>query len=107
MHRNELGDMNKCSYVAFLDVLGFSDLIANNDPQYIRKLYIDILRNTVGYTFGQLNEYVEAKGGFKHPNIQVISDSIIVWSEEDSSVSFYTLCAVVNIAYSADGEHQF
>ncbi len=85
--------------VAFLDILGFSDLVDNNSFDELGKIYEIFER---GYKHGlTLNRYVRTKDGitndFSDCNIQAvqISDSMIVWTKKETIISYYNLIKTV------------
>jgi hypothetical protein len=85
--------------VGFLDILGFSDLVANNSFEQLGKIY-KIFES--GYKNGvTLNKYVRTSNGiiqdFSDCHIQAIqiSDSIIVWTKEETVRSYYDLIITV------------
>lgn len=85
--------------VGFLDILGFSDLVRNNSHKELEKVYEIFER---GYKNGvTLNKYVQTEKGIKqdfsdcHVQAVQISDSIIVWTKEDTLRSYYDLIITV------------
>lgn len=87
-------------YVAFLDVLGFKDLVSNNSDAKLREIYEKLLRPIVDVSLSGMN----AKKGFEengcpkfiiepstfHKNINslIVSDSVILWTPDTSIQSF-------------------
>jgi len=95
--------MTSKKYIAFLDILGFKDLIENNKLDDIEKLY-DTLQKSVLYSFAISNPEHKLinKGKVDLPSIKetnlnslVISDSIIIWTDDDSQGSFFELILAV------------
>jgi len=96
----------KRKYIAYLDILGFKDLVNNNTPERVYELYEKTFSNlfTLALTNGivQSND-VDSSGLISlkiNPNsIKVnslfISDSIIVWTDDNSLTSFITVVEVV------------
>lgn len=86
------------SYIAYFDFLGFKNFILNNDNEHIRKRIGHILRD-IEAALGQ-GEYKEARLGFiadiskSKLNCLNISDTIILWANDDSFDSFLELLKV-------------
>lgn len=85
--------------VAFLDILGFSDLVDNNSYEELEKIY-NIFES--GYKSGvTLNKYVKTEGGIRQDFIDCrvkaiqISDSIIIWTKEDTVRSYFDIVMTV------------
>jgi hypothetical protein len=83
-------------FVAFLDILGFKDLVENNSSDELTKIYIESLNamyhSSVGFWVRKNNdpnlEYTELKS-------IIISDTIIIWAEYDNPASFIKLLITV------------
>ena len=94
--------MSQTKYIAFLDILGFKDLIENNKLDEIETLY-DTLQKSVLFSFAVSNpEHRLKKKGEDLPSIGetnlnslVISDSIIIWTDDDSQGSLLELLLAV------------
>ena len=91
--------MSSIKYIAFLDILGFKELIENNKLQEIEELY-DSLQKSLLFTFAYSNP--KHMGAKKLPTIVetvlnslVISDSIIIWTDDDDQGSFMELLFAV------------
>ncbi len=85
---------NKRVYVAFLDILGFREVVNNNDHEVLSSIYdtkISTDIENIGYFF-EIN-----KGVLDDLKIEIlaVSDSIILWSQDDSIIDFYML--VLNV----------
>ena len=85
-------------YIAFLDILGFKDLIENNEINVLDKLY-DELQESLMHCFSFANaehlmkENKDEDAGIEENNLNslIISDSIIIWTDDDSQRSFVNL----------------
>lgn len=94
--------MATIKYIAFLDILGFKDLIENNKIEKLEELY-DRLQASVMYSFAVSNPEQRLKNkknelpSIKETNLNslVISDSIIIWTDDDSQGSFLELILAV------------
>jgi hypothetical protein len=86
--------------VAFLDILGFSEIVKHNSFEELEEIYKVFNR---GYTSGVTRNKFIKKGSqffkdFNDSNIQAIqiSDSIILWTKEDTIKSYYDLILIVH-----------
>ncbi|QWH69629.1 DUF262 domain-containing protein (plasmid) [Bacillus wiedmannii] len=88
-------------FFAFLDILGFKDLVHNNSNKNLIDLYSKIIDGSVenALSKGQIN--IDENGNTK-PNLDyasvntlVISDSILLWTNHDHPWSFMDLILVV------------
>lgn len=93
-------------YVAFLDILGFKDLIEKNNHKYVANLYDMLINQTVTYAqvlnhslVQALDEVIPYKKLTSRTNTLIVSDSIILWSEGYSKLSFNFF--VINICMIA------
>jgi hypothetical protein len=95
-------------YLAFLDILGFKDLIQNNELDYVTELYEkiepSILYSMAVASMGKrLDMQREGKEdilrifGIEETSLDslVISDSIIIWTEDDHPNSLFELISIV------------
>lgn len=77
-------------YIAFLDILGYKDIIENNSTNYISELLsksIDLSYEMSIDIWNKLPlEYKEAKDDIQYT---IISDSIIIWSKNDSLIDLF------------------
>lgn len=85
--------------VAFLDILGFSDLVKNNSLEELSNIYNIFER---GYKHAvTFNRFTQTPSGilpdFSDCHIEAIqiSDSIIVWTKDDSMRSYFDLIMIV------------
>jgi hypothetical protein len=92
------------AYVAFLDVLGFKALVENNSHEELSQIYDKALLG--GVSFGLSNrQYASINGRDGRVltnditvvpvNSLIVSDSIIIWTEDDSRQSFQDIVSVV------------
>jgi hypothetical protein len=93
-------------FVLFLDVLGFSQLVSNNSPDELRKIYDTEFHKTAAATvafagpmFGRMpNVRIRVQGNVLHDveqdglNFHVMSDTLIAWTNDN------TLEALVHLA---------
>lgn len=90
----------------FLDILGFSQLVINNEPSQLRQIYDSEIHQTAGACtllsadmFGSKQDFkISAKrNGVLHDveqrsiNFHVLSDSLIAWTEDTSLDSLINL----------------
>ncbi|HDX9588230.1 TPA: DUF262 domain-containing protein [Bacillus pseudomycoides] len=88
-------------FFAFLDILGFKDLVNNNSNESLIDLYSKVIDGSVesALSKGQIN--IDENGnikpdlGFASVNTLVISDSILFWTNHDHPWSFIDLIIVV------------
>ena len=92
------------AYVAFLDVLGFKALVENNSHEELSQIYDKALLG--GMSLGLSNRQYAAVNGPDGSvltndttavpvNSLIVSDSIIIWTEDDSGRSFQDIVSVV------------
>ena len=95
---------NGDAYVAFLDVLGFKALVENNSHEELSRIYEKALLG--GMSFGLSNrQYATLNGPAGRVltkdttavpvNSLIVSDSIIIWTKDDSRRSFQDIVSVV------------
>lgn len=96
--------MTNTKYIAFLDILGFKDLIENNKIEVVEKLY-DTFQNGLVKSFAFTNlqgsrtendkfkEYADIEKTIL--NSLIISDSIIIWTDDDDYKNFLELVLAV------------
>lgn len=96
-------DENKV-YLAFLDILGFKDLIENNSLHILEKLYDDLNENIhKALVASNIERYPRPDSEFKqNENVQnlnslFISDSIILWTDKTGVLDFLELCVSVQL----------
>lgn len=78
-------------YLAFLDILGFKNLVKNNSLENLQELYERSIRT--GLTNAKVKP-IELEDN--KLNIMIVSDSIIVWGEHDSFNAFANLIVTVS-----------
>lgn len=90
-------------FIAFLDILGFKELIENNDIHYVEKLY-DKFEPSLLYSLA-LTNFRWRVNNLSNPglpdldkiplNSLTISDSIIIWTDDSTAYSFVQLLNTV------------
>jgi hypothetical protein len=104
--------MNKERFVLSLDLLGYSQLVLNNTPQELKKIY----NNEVSQTISAIEKYSESI--FDHDikfdaisangetfsenrqnqiNFHIMSDSVIAWTDDDNIKSLKNLSQFASI----------
>lgn len=82
-------------FIAYLDILGFKDLVEKNSANRLVEIYKSVLENDLQKILKILfeigNQFDDAK-----IEIKVISDSIIFWSDSDSFNGFATVVELAN-----------
>jgi hypothetical protein len=85
--------------VAFLDILGFSDLVQNNTFEELSSIYKIFERSFQhGVTLNQFTQKPNVRlPDFSNCYIEAIqiSDSIILWAKDESIISYYDLILIV------------
>lgn len=81
------------TFIAFLDILGFSDLIDNNDDETISTIYSQIFNKSLGATFHQIYADEIALYKLEKPNVLIVSDSIILWTKQARTFDFFMISA--------------
>jgi hypothetical protein len=84
------------TFVCFLDILGFKDLVTNNSPKDLTKLYKILLQESVdeGINYWKRKDVANFKDKSEINSI-VISDSIIIWTSDIGPTSFLKLVMTV------------
>lgn len=97
MEKKSIKGSPKKVFVAFLDILGFSSLVDNNDTEYLLNLYQDGILDTQESlkAFWETEEWREHVKG---PKIQVltVSDSVIIYTEGNGLDSFLKILSYVH-----------
>ncbi len=87
-------------YLAFLDILGFKELIEKNTSEEIEGLFMRLVPfiTTSGLSQGKTREWKENGQGYfandlsdNNINALIISDSIILWTKDSTMKSFFEL----------------
>jgi hypothetical protein len=91
-------------YVAFLDILGFKDLVLNHSHEHLEALYLQKLSGTVEHALSN-GKYVLVNDGETEslgPDIRktpvnslLISDSILLWTDDCEAESFVQIVTAV------------
>lgn len=94
----------KEKYVTYLDILGFKDLVANNSPEWIYELYDKVFTEVFTHALVGGELQLVSQGGeysFIHDpksidvNSLIVSDSIILWTDDTSVGSFIRMLVTV------------
>jgi hypothetical protein len=104
MLNNTSKTTHESAYFAFIDILGFSQIVCSLSHEELEKVYFNLIQASVGlalsgghYRFVEkLNQRLAVPDTSKAlVNSLLVSDSILVWTENDSMKSFIDLIAVV------------
>lgn len=89
-------------YVAFADVLGFSSIAKSNPHDRLLNLYGGTLKLAVDYAASGGRTVVDPADGLPSfdvatctVNMRIISDSVVVWTDDDNAAEFVALVLVV------------
>jgi hypothetical protein len=89
-------------YVAFFDILGFSDLVMKNNHQELLKIY-EIFNLSIQQSHCQIFKPKEDDNSVIIPDFSTtqtnsicISDSVLVWTNDDSFKSYYFILQFCN-----------
>ncbi|MFD1144537.1 hypothetical protein ACFQ4C_25645 [Larkinella insperata] len=92
-------------YIAFLDILGFSDIVENNTQEeldtfvdfLIRDIQNSMVSTEVGKTKMRLSHYGFTPDLYEAKlNSLLLSDTLIFWSNDDSEESFHEIVKTVS-----------
>jgi hypothetical protein len=92
------------TFVAFLDILGFGEVVEHNSHAVLERLYENLLiRNTEWslsegkFVFVEQNGQTFAVADIRHIKVNslVVSDSIAFWTEKDSMKGFVDIVSAV------------
>ncbi|MEX1029980.1 MAG: hypothetical protein WDZ91_08035 [Paenibacillaceae bacterium] len=89
-------------FIAFLDILGFKDIVSNNKHEMLERKLRDfsaIIENLNGI-FTSIGDEIPLPQKIE---VLTVSDSIIIWTDDDSQESF----ALITIAVSEILRHSF
>lgn len=97
--------MNNQSYVAFLDILGFKDLVTNNSHEELVSIYkkslqislqMSLSNGKIKYAFDKEGKSI-AISDLSNANVHslIISDSVILWTDDSSMKSFIDILIAV------------
>lgn len=82
------GTSSEETYVAFLDILGFKDLVYNNSHEKLTELYEGVIEKSLNKVY---SNYEADKLKYQKDNdlyFLSVSDSIIIWTENNSPAAF-------------------
>lgn len=91
-------------YIAFLDILGFKDLVENNTHERLYELYDKVFSQIIILSLSNGRAKILDDGKTKTFHIETdtikvncvtISDSIIIWTDDNSMTSFTYIVEVV------------
>lgn len=104
---NSINFKSDSTYVALLDILGFKDMIYNNSHETLDRIYSDVFSLAVGLgtSLGAYTKTTSQNGGeiiTPHRKLAIvhsliISDSIIFWTEDNSSDSLNRIIYAVRM----------
>lgn len=84
---------NKIKFVAFLDVLGFSELVKNNDIEYINEIFDNVFKDirNKDRLGSRIITSTSEQSSTEDLSIQMISDTIVIWTKDSSRLSLQVL----------------
>jgi hypothetical protein len=82
------------SYVAFLDILGFKEIVTSNAHGQLSALYETFENYVVSKTLDPFSKITLE--GINRVGCNIVSDSIFLWTRDTSTLSFIQLTAMVN-----------
>ena len=96
----------KKKYIAYLDILGFKDLVNNNTPERVYELYDKVFFQIFTLSLSNGRVQLFNRNDSKTLSMQIetekitvnsitISDSIIIWTDDNSMISFTNIIEVV------------
>ena len=92
--------MSNIVYVAFLDILGFKDLVERNTHEELENIYSQFFNSVKenGELFEALSKILKGQKGF-NTTVQsiIISDSIVLWTKDDDINNFNMLVLAVRL----------
>ncbi|WJJ96580.1 hypothetical protein [Algibacter luteus] len=80
--------MSHKSYIAFLDILGFSEFIDNTDNESASKLFKQVFRDSIGASFFQMYQEEISQYKLEKPRLAIVSDSIVLWTKSNTLFDF-------------------
>lgn len=83
------------SYVAFLDILGFKQIVDNNHHQALESLY-DTFSDYIVTKTTELSDKYALHEGLGKVHCTIVSDSIVMWTENTNVNSFVHLSILVS-----------
>lgn len=83
---------SESTYVAFLDILGFKELVTNNTHEELKHIYNVVIEKSLDKVANGLEKGILDTQIFKADvNFLTVSDSIIIWTDDDSYASFVSI----------------
>src|ERR1051326_4827629 len=101
MCRSSVTDMK---YVAFMDVLGFKDIVENSTHEKLERVYQNAFITNATYSLsnGKVTPFKTDQGEYVTPDLSnpltsclIVSDSVILWTESASMQSFVNIFSAV------------
>lgn len=96
--------MSDKRFIGFIDILGFKDLVSNNSHQRLVELYEKLFSPgvAIGLARGKIKIIDKGEKKFREPdyseikvNSLIVSDSVIVWTDDNSMKSFVDILASI------------
>jgi len=87
-------------FVGFFDILGFKDLVSNNTHKFLESLYIGLIDNYLNVWKDLINKHTkfDLNTDKDHQiNVLMISDSLILWTNEISFISCSKFIGLANL----------
>ena len=81
-------------FVAFLDILGFKDLVENNSAEALTAIYSEALAFAYSRSIEILDN--DLRYGDQKINSLIVSDSILFWSENNDVLSFSKMIVILH-----------
>ncbi len=91
--------MAQKKFIAFLDILGFKELVENNSIEKLKEIYSVVLNDSYDNIIKLVKDNVRKNSSDGWPEFKlqtrIISDSIMLWNENDSFEGFSGLLLIV------------
>lgn len=104
MLSNTTKTTHQSAYFAFIDILGFSQIVCSLSHEELERVYFNLIQASIGLALSgghyrfieQSNQRLAVPDTSKAlVNSLLVSDSILVWTENDSTKSFVDLIVAV------------
>lgn len=91
-------------FIAFLDVLGFKEMVEKSTHEKLEKVYSNLFVSNAAYSISGGNfitvdsptgSYATADLSKPLTSCLIVSDSVMLWTEDTSMKSFLNICAAV------------
>jgi len=92
------------TFVAFLDILGFKKLVKNNSHSYLEEVYLNTLSGNITHALANGKYVLFSDNGQEYftpdtrevsVNSLLVSDSIVIWTDNDSMEAFVDMVSAV------------